>query len=91
MFSQPAAKGELVEIFFSSEQYFNHFKELFTRVGEIPNDHKVTHFHSSFESVQAKGTSIPLHLLSDVIEELKRMETEGHLVKLEKCDKDCFS
>ena len=31
-----------------------------------------------------------LHLLAGVNEELKRMETEGHIIKLEKCDEDCF-
>ena len=73
-----------------NDKIFSEFKELFTRVRKIPNDHKVTHFHTPFKPVQAKGRRVPLHLLAGVIEELKRMETEGHILKLEKWDEDCF-
>ena len=59
-------------------------------MGKIPNDRKVTHFHSSFKPIQSKGRRVPLHLLAGVNEELKRMETEGQIIKLEKCDEDCF-
>ena len=33
---------------------------------------------------------VPLHLLSGVKEELKKMEKEGHIEVLAKCDEDCF-
>ena len=49
------------------------------RIEKIPNDRKVTHFHSPFEPVQAKRKVFP-----GVNEELRRMQTE------EKCDEDCF-
>ena len=59
-------------------------------MGKIPNDRKVTHFHSPFKPIQSKGRRVPLHLLAGVNEELKRMQTEGHIIKLEKCDEDGF-
>ena len=59
-------------------------------MGKIPNDRKVTHFHTPFKPIQSKGRRVPLHLLAGVNEELKRMEKEGHIIKLEKCDEDCF-
>ena len=59
-------------------------------MGKIHNDRKVTHFHTPFKPIQSKGRRVPLHLLAGVNEELKRMEKEGHIKKLEKCDEDCF-
>ena len=53
-------------------------------------DRKVTHFHSPFKPIQTKGRRVPLHLLNNVKTELNRMEKEGHIVKLNKCDEDCF-
>ena len=57
---------------------------------EWGNDRKVTHFYTPFKPIQSKGRRVPLHLLAGVNEELKRMEKEGHIIKLEKCDEDCF-
>ena len=57
---------------------------------KIPNDRKVTHFHTPFKPIQSKGRRVPLHLLAAVNDELKRMEKEGHIINLEKCDEDCF-
>ena len=53
-------------------------------------DRKITHFHSPFKPIQTKGRTVPLHLLDSVKVELNRMEKEGHIVKLSKCDGDCF-
>ena len=53
-------------------------------------DRKITHFHSPFKPIQTKGRRVPLHLLESVKVELNRMEQEGHIVKLSKCDEDCF-
>ena len=53
-------------------------------------DRKSTHFHSPFKLVQTKCRRVPLHLLDSVKVELYRMEKEGHIVKLSKCDEDCF-
>ena len=53
-----------------NDKIFSGFKELFTRVGEIPNDPKVTHFHTPFKPVQAKERRVPL-LHSGVNEKLK--------------------
>ena len=58
-------------------------------MGKIPNDRKVTHFHTPLKAIQSKGRRVPLHLLAGVNKELKRMEKEGHRIKLEKCDEDC--
>ena len=90
MVNQPTLESEYKNSSSLSDKIFNEFKDLFTRVGKIPNDRKVTHFHSPFKPIQSKGRSVPLYLLAGVNEELKRMETEGHIVKLEKCDEDCF-
>ena len=90
MVNQPTLESEYKNLPSLSDKIFNEFKGLFTRVGKIPNDRKVTHFHSHFKTIQSKGRRVPLHLLAGVNEELKRMETEGHIVKLEKSDEDCF-
>ena len=90
MVNQPPLENKYKSLPPLTDKIFDEFKELFTRVGKIPNDRKVTHFHSSFKPVQCKGRSVTLHLLAGVNEELKRMETEGHFKKMEKCDEDCF-
>ena len=79
MVNQPTPESEYKNLPSLSDKIFNEFKELFTRVGKIPNDRKVTHFHSPFKFIQSKGRRVPLHLLAGVNEELKRMETEGHI------------
>ena len=66
----------------------NKFQELFARVGKTPYDRKVKHFHSPLKLVQAKGRRVTQHLLAGVNKELRRMETEGHIRKL---DDDCFN
>ena len=91
MVNQPTLESEYKNLPPLSDKIFNEFKDLFTRVGEKPNDRKVTHFHSPLKPIQSKGRRVPLHLLAGVNEELKRMETEeGHIKKLEKWDEDCF-
>ena len=90
MVNEPPFESKCINQHSSIDEIFSEFSELFTKVGKLPNDHKVTHFHSPFKPVQAKGRRFPLHLLSGVKEELKRMETESHIIKLEKCDEDCF-
>ena len=47
---------------------------------KIPNDHRVTQCHSPFKQANLAGVN----------EKMKRMETEGYIIKLEKCDEDCF-
>ena len=69
---------------------YHEYKGLFNRVGKIPLERKITHFHSPFKPIQTKGRRVPLHLLDSVKVELNRMEKEGHIVKLSKCDEDCF-
>ena len=90
MVNQPTLESEYKNVPSLSDKNFNEFKELFTTVGKIPNDRKVTHFLSPFKPVQSKGRRVPLHLLAGVNEELKRREREGHIIKLEKCDEDRF-
>ena len=69
---------------------YHKYKGLFTRVGKIPSDQKITHFHSPFKPIQTKGRRVPLHLLDNIKMEQNRMEKEEHIVKLNKCDEDCF-
>ena len=90
MISQPTLESEYKNLPSLSDNIFNEFKDLFTRVGKIPNDRKVTHFHTPFKPIQSKGRRVQFHLLAAVNDELKRMEKEGHIIKLEKCDEDCF-
>ena len=90
MVNQPTLESEYKNLPSLSDKVFNEFKDQFTRVGKIPNDRKVTHFHSSFKPKQSKGRRVLLHLLAGVNEELKRMQTESHIIKQEKCDEDCL-
>ena len=53
-------------------------------------DRKITYFYSSLKLIQTKCRRVSLHLLETVKSELNKMEKEGHIVKLDKCDKDCF-
>ena len=69
---------------------YHKYKGLFNRVGKTPLDRKIIHFHSPFKPIQTKGRRVPLHLLDNVKMELNRMEKEGHIVRLNKCDEDCF-
>ena len=88
--SQPPFESKWFKPYSPTDNCFIKFKDLFSRVGKIPNYRMVTHFHTPFKLVQAKGRRIPLHLLAGFNEELGRMETEGLIIKLEKCDVDCF-
>ena len=90
MVNQPTLESEYKNLPSLSDKIFNEFKHLFTRVGKIPNDRKVTHFHTPFKPIQSNSRRVPLQLLAGVNEELKRMEKEGQLIKLEKCDEDCL-
>ena len=90
MVNQPPFVSKCLSPNSFNDKIFSKFEELLTRLRTIPNEHEVTHFHSPFKPVQANGRRVPLHLLAGVTEELKRMETEGHIIKLEKCDEDCF-
>ena len=69
---------------------YHKYKGLSNRVGKLPLDRRVTHFHSPFKPIQTKGRRVPLHLLDSVKVELNRMEKKGHIVKLSKSDEDGF-
>ena len=88
--SNPSGKSKSNYLDYATNDIFTNFRNLFNRIGKIPNDRKVTYFHFPFKPVQAKGTRVPLHLLSGAKEELKRMEKESHIEKRAKCDEDCF-
>ena len=88
--SQPPSESKWNKPFLPTDKIFNNFNELFTQVEKFLNDRKVTHFHSPFKRAQAKGRRVPLHLLAGVNEQLRKMETGCHIIKLEKCDEDCF-
>ena len=84
MINQPPLESKYKNLPSLNDKIFNEFKELFTRVGKIRKDLKVTQFQSPFKLVQAKGRKVPLHLLAGVNKELIRMETEGHIKKIGK-------
>ena len=88
--SNPSGKSKSNYLDYATNELFTNFKSLFNRIGKILNDRKVIYFHFPFKPVQAKGTRVPLHLLSGAKEELKSLEKEGHIEKLAKCDEDCF-
>ena len=90
MVNQPTLESDYKNLPSLSDKIFNEFKNLFARVGKIPNDRKVIYLHTPFKPIQSKGRRVPLHLLAGVNEEFKRMEKAGHIIKLEKCDEDCF-
>ena len=66
----------------------NILKQLF--IGKIKNQTKVTHFHEPLKPIQLKGRHVPLHLLDSVKTELNRLNSGGHIKKLENCDEDRF-
>ena len=72
MVNQPTLESEYKNLSSLSDKIFNEFKDVFTRVGKIPNDRKVTHFHSPLKPIQSKGRRVPLHLLAGVNEKLKK-------------------
>ena len=69
---------------------YEEYKKYLTELRKYHWTEKNTHFHSPFKPIQTKGGRIPLHLLVNVKMKLKRMEKEGHILKLNKCDEDCF-
>ena len=88
--SQPPFQSKWIKPYSPTDKLFIKVKELFLRVGKIPNDHKIRHFLFPFKPVQAKGRRVPLHFLAGYNEELRRMDTEDHIIKVEKYDEDCF-
>ena len=74
MFNQPTPESEYKNLPSLSDRIFNEFKELFTRVEKIPDDRKVTNFHSPFKPIQSKGRRVPLHLLAGL---KRRIEKNG--------------
>ena len=67
---------------------YQQHKAHFTKVGKVLLDKKFTHFHSPFKLIHTGGKRVPLHLLEKVKTKLKRMEKEGHIIKLKKRDKE---
>ena len=90
MVIQPPSESKCIRLHSLNDKFFSEFKHLFTRVGKIPNDHKVTTFQTPLKSGTCKRGRVPFHLHAGVNEELKRMETKCHIVKLEKSDEGCF-
>ncbi len=62
---------------------FQDFKALFTTNNEIKNFEYDVAFKENMEIFQQKGRRIPIHLQNAVEIELKRLQIEGHLEKLE--------
>ena len=86
----PPGESKSHNLSISTDQIYQNFKDLFNRIGKVSIDQKVNHSHSSCIPVHSRGRSVPLRLISVVNEEVPRVETEGRIKKLVKCDEDCF-
>ena len=67
------------------------YNNLTTRIG-LSIHHKVkSQFKSNYTSVHQRGRRVPLHLETKVEEELKNLQNNGHITKLEKCSDYFFT
>ncbi len=64
-------------------RFYADFKKLFTVNHEIKNFAYDVEFKKNMEIFQKKGRRVPIHLQSAVEVELKKLQKERHLVKLE--------
>ena len=71
--SDPSGKSKSNTLESLTIELFASCKNLFNNIDKIPNNRKITHFHSPFEPLQAKGRRVSLHLLLGVNEKLKRV------------------
>ena len=66
------------------------YKNLTTRVGRSIHHKVKSQFKSNYTPVHQKGRRVPLHLKTQVEEELRNLQNNGHITKLQKCS-DEFS
>ena len=66
------------------------YKNLTSRIGRSVNHKVKSKFKSYYTPIHQKGRRIPLHLEKEVEEELKKLQTNGHITKLDKCSEEFF-
>ena len=68
------------------------FPNLIRRIGRSKTHTVKSKFKTNFTPVHQRGRRIPIHLQSQVEEELKKLEKNGNIIKLDKCsDKNFIS
>ena len=66
------------------------YKNLTNRIGRSVNHKAKSKFKSYYTHIHQKGRRIPLHLEKEVEEELKKLQANGHITKLDKCSEEFF-
>ena len=68
------------------------FPDLISRIGKSKVHTVRSKFHKNYTRSQQKGRRVPINLLDKVSDELKKLEEQGHIEKLQKCsDKNFIS
>ena len=68
------------------------FPNLIKRIGQSKKHTVKSNFKTNFTPIHQRGRKIPIHLQSQVEEELKKVQKNGNLIKLDKCsDKNFIS
>ena len=74
------------------KQIEEQFKDLFTKPGKIKGFKYKVQYKDNMQPFQQKGRKIPLHLQQPVADELKKLQEDGHIEKLEEIGEDiCVS
>ena len=69
-----------------------HFPGLIKRIGRSVNHTVKSKFKTNFTPIHQRGRRVPIHLQNQVEQELKKLEENGNIIKLEKCsDKNFIS
>ena len=66
------------------------YKKLTSRIGRSLYHKVKSQFKPNFTPVHQKGRRVPLHLEKQVEEELKNLQNNGHITKLDKCSDEFF-
>ena len=72
------------------EEIATKYKNLTTRIGRSKHHKVKSLFKSNYTPVHQKGRRVPLHLETQVEEELRNLQNDGHITKLEKCSDEFF-
>ena len=96
--SSPNSEGKnvaLIEIRSSKnlkQEIAKHFPGLIKRIGRSINHTVKSKFKTNFTPVHQRGRRVPIHLQKQVEEELKKLQDNGNIIKLDKCsDKNFIS
>ena len=89
--SSPNSEGRkvaLIEIQSSrnlKEEITKQFPGLMKRIGRSINHTVKSKFKTNFTLVHQRGRRVPIHLQKQVEEELKKLQDNGNIIKLDKC------